>query len=108
MDATGAICILSAYSWQKEMIYDTGAIGGPAEATEQVPDGCVEVDGVSLRPLCQPDHTYTYSDDWSQKQICVIGVYKNSPPKDLAHVMACWPRLPKNLKRQILALLRHY
>ena len=41
------------------MIYDTGAIGGPAEATEQVPNGCVEVDGVSLRPLCKPDYTYT-------------------------------------------------
>jgi len=41
------------------MIYDTGAIGGSAEATEQVPNGCVEVAGSSLRPLCQPDYTYT-------------------------------------------------
>ena len=44
----------------------------------------------------------------SQQQICVPGVYENSLPEDLVHVMACWSRLPNNLKRQILALLRHY
>ena len=47
-----------------------------------------------------------YND--SQQQICVPGVYENSLPEDLVHVMACWSRLPNNLKRQILALLRHY
>jgi len=44
----------------------------------------------------------------SQQQICVPDVYENPLPKDLAHVMACWPRLPDNLKRKILALLRHH
>ena len=57
----------------------------------------------------QPDSTaprQNHND--SQQQICVPGVYENSLPEDLVHVMACWSRLPNNLKRQILALLRHY
>ena len=56
-----------------------------------------------------PDSTalrHDYND--SQQQICVPGVYENSLPEDLAHVMACWPRLPNNLKRKILGLLRHH
>ncbi|MBT4976498.1 MAG: hypothetical protein HOL51_13085 [Gemmatimonadetes bacterium] len=57
----------------------------------------------------QPDSTVPRQNhNDSQQQICVPGVYENSLPEDLVHVMACWSRLPNNLQRQILALLRHY
>ena len=57
----------------------------------------------------QPDSTaprQNHND--SQQQIWVPGVYENSLPEDLVHVMPCWSHLPNNLKRQILALLRHH
>ena len=59
----GLYCIMSAYSWLKEMIYDPGALGESAEATEQVSTGGIEVDGVSLRPFCQPDYTITINSN---------------------------------------------
>jgi hypothetical protein len=59
----------------------------PHHATKPLQNNTLQPLPISPKP---PDSTtlrQNYND--SQQQICVPGVYENSPPKDLAHVMAC-------------------